>query len=138
MKNVDRIMHNGEDDELSRRIIGCALEVHSQLGPGLLESTYEECLCYELSQLQILFTRQVLLPIQYKSLALEKAYKVDLLVSRELIVELKVIEKVQPVHKAQVRTYLRHARLRRGLIFNFNEESLKSGIHRVTIQNPLR
>lgn len=131
-------MHNGEDDELSRRIIGCALEVHTQLGPGLLESTYEECLGYELNQLQIPFVRQLLLPIQYKSLSLERAYKVDLLVGSELIVELKALEKVLPVHKAQLRTYLRHARLRRGLIFNFNEESLKSGIHRVTIQNPLQ
>ncbi len=131
-------MHSGEADELSHRIIGSALEVHSQLGPGLLESTYEECLSYELSQLKIPFTRQLLLPIQYKSLTLEKAYKVDLLVSGQLIVELKVIEKVLPVHKAQLRTYLRHARLRRGLIFNFNEESLKSGIHRVTIQHLLQ
>ncbi len=131
-------MRSGEDDELTHRVIGSAFEVHSLLGPGLLESTYEECLGYELNAAKIRCKRQLLLPIQYKSLSLEKAYKVDLLVRDELIVELKVIEKVLPIHKAQVRTYLRHAGLKRGLILNFNEESLRFGIHRVTIQRSHR
>ncbi len=122
-----------DDDQLTGQIIGAALEVHSRLGPGLLESTYEECLGFELGQLNVTFSRQLLLPIKYRSIVLPKAYKVDLLINKEVIVELKVVEKVLPVHKSQVRTYLRHARLRRGLIFNFNEESLKSGIHRVSV-----
>lgn len=95
------------DDPLSYRIIGAAIEVHRSLGPGLLESAYEECLCLELSLLGIPFERQVPLPIVYKSMTLLRAYKPDLLIDQAVIVELKTIEKILPVHEAQLLTYLR-------------------------------
>ncbi len=122
-----------DDDGLTRRVIGAALEVHSRLRQGLLESTYEQCLSLELNEACIPFSRQTYLPIRYKSTVIEKAYKVDFLISNELIVEIKSIEAVLPIHRAQVRTYLIHAGLKRGLLFNFNVESLKSGIYRVSV-----
>lgn len=122
-----------EDDFLTRRVIGAALQVHTILRQGLLESSYEQCLCLELDSHRIPFVRQLYLPIRYKSTVIENAYKVDLLVNSELIVEIKSVEKVLPVHKAQVRTYLIHAGLKRGLLFNFNVESLKSGIYRISV-----
>ena len=125
------------DDPLSYRIIGAAIEVHRLLGPGLLESAYEECLCLELSLLGIPFERQVPLPIVYKSMTLLRAYKPDLLIDKAVIVELKTIEKILPVHEAQLLTYLRLSGLERGLLFNFNSVPLKSGIRRLNKSNPL-
>ncbi|MDP9177255.1 MAG: GxxExxY protein [Gemmatimonadota bacterium] len=119
------------DDPLSYRIIGAAIEVHRLLGPGLLESAYEECLCLELSLLGIPFERQVPLPIVYKSVTLLRAYKPDLMVDRAVIVELKTIDKILPVHEAQLLTYLRLSGLDRALLFNFNSVPLKSGIRRL-------
>jgi GxxExxY protein len=121
---------NVNDDPLTHRIIGAAIEVHRLLGPGLLESTYEECLCHELALLGIPFERQVPLPIVYKSMTLLRAYKPDLLVDQAVIVELKTVEKILPVHEAQMLTYLRLSGLERGLLLNFNSVPLKAGIRR--------
>ena len=119
------------NDPLTHRIIGAAIEVHRLLGPGLLESTYEECLCLELTILGIPFERQVPLPIVYKSMTLLRAYKPDLLVDNAVIVELKTVERILPVHEAQILTYLRLSGLERGLLLNFNSVPLKSGIRRL-------
>ncbi len=118
------------DDPLTHRIIGAAIEVHRLLGPGLLESTYEECLCYELTSLGLSFERQVPLPLAYKSMRLLRAYKLDLLIGNAVIVELKAVERILPVHEAQVLTYMRLSGFGRGLLFNFNSVPLKSGIRR--------
>lgn len=119
------------NDTLTYRIIGAAIEVHRCLGPGLLESAYEECLCLELSLREIPFQRQVLLPIIYKSMTLLRAYKPDLLVDNAMVVELKTIGKILPVHEAQLLTYLRLSGLDRALLFNFNSVPLVSGIRRL-------
>jgi GxxExxY protein len=126
---------NINDDPLTRRIIGAAIEVHRLLGPGLLESTYEECLCFELTLLGIPFERQIPLPIVYKSMTLLRAYKPDLLVEGAVIVELKTVEKILPVHEAQMLTYLRLSGLDRGLLLNFNSVPLKAGIRRLNKSN---
>jgi GxxExxY protein len=126
---------NVNDDPLTHRIIGAAIEVHRLLGPGLLESTYEECLCLELTLLGIPFERQVPLPIVYKSMTLLRAYKPDLLVDHAVIVELKTVEKILPVHEAQMLTYLRLSGLERGLLLNFNSVPLKAGIRRLNKSN---
>ena len=125
------------DDPLSYRIIGAAMEVHRFLGPGLLESAYEACLCLELSLREIPFERQLSLPIVYKSMTVLRAYKPDLLVNKEIIVELKTIDKILPVHEAQLLTYLRLAGLDRALLFNFNSVPLLSGIRRLDKRNSL-
>jgi len=123
------------DDPLTHRIIGVAIEVHRLLGPGLLESTYEECLCFELTLLSIPFDRQIPLPIVYKSMTLPRAYKPDLLVDKAVIVELKTVEKILPVHEAQMLTYLRLSGLDRGLLLNFNSVPMKAGIRRLNKSN---
>ena len=125
------------DDPLSYRIIGAAIEVHRLLGPGLLESAYDECLCLELALREIPFERQVPLPIVYKSVTLLRAYKPDLLVNKEVIVELKTVDKILPVHEAQLLTYLRLSGLDRALLFNFNSVPLVSGIRRLDKRNSL-
>jgi GxxExxY protein len=125
------------DDPLSYQIIGAAIEVHRLLGPGLLESAYEECLCHELSLRCIPFERQVTLPIVYKSMTLQRAYKPDLLVDKAVIVELKTIDKILPVHEAQLLTYLRLSGLDRALLFNFNSIPLKAGIRRMNKSSSL-
>ena len=132
MSTADSDRWHPNDDPLSYRIIGAAIEVHRFLGPGLLESAYEECLCLELSLLGIPFQRQVPLPIVYKSMTLLRAYKPDLLIDNAVIVELKTIEKILPVHEAQLLTYLRLSGLERALLFNFNSVPLKSGIRRLS------
>jgi GxxExxY protein len=125
-----------DNDPLTYRIIGAAIEVHRLLGPGLLESTNEECLCLKLALLGIPFERPVPLPIVYKSMRLLRAYKPDLLIDRAVIVELKTVEKILPVHEAQILTYLRLSGLERGLLINFNSVPLKSGIRRLNKSNP--
>jgi GxxExxY protein len=117
-------------DELSNRVLGCAVEVHRELGPGLLETAYEQCMAYELSRANIPFRLQVALPVQYKQMQLHCGYRIDLLVNDELIVELKSVEHVLKVHEAQILTYMRLAHLRVGLLINFNVPLLKSGIKR--------
>jgi GxxExxY protein len=120
-----------EINEITERVIGAAIEVHRHLGPGLLESAYDECMCYELSQSGLRFERQVSLPVQYKGLHLDCAYRLDLLIEGLVIVEMKAIEEVLPIHKAQVLTYLRAARKPVGLLINFNVKALKNGISRI-------
>src|SRR5687768_290100 len=125
------------DDPLSYGIIGAAIEVHRLLGPGLLESAYEECLCLELSLRAIPFERQVTLPIVYKSITLQRAYKPDLLIDKAVIVELKTVDKILPVHEAQLLTYLKLSEFDRALLFNFNSIPLKSGIRRMNKSSAL-
>ena len=118
-------------DELSNEIIGAAIEVHKVLGPGLLESAYEECLCHELSLGGITFKRQLPLPLEYKGLQLECGYRLDVVVEELVIVELKAVSKIEHIHEAQLLTYLRLRNAWLGLIINFNAAVLKSGIKRI-------
>ena len=117
-------------DQRTSAIIGAAIEVHRVLGPGLLESTYEECLCHELYLRGLSFERQVALPVSYKGLQLDCGYKIDLIVEREVVVELKAVEKILPVHEAQLLTYLKISGKRVGLLINFNVPLLTRGIIR--------
>ena len=122
--------NEGARDPRTSRIIGAAIEVHRQLGPGLLESVYEECLCHELSLRGIRFVRQVDIPVIYKGLKLDCGYRLDLVVEDEIIVELESVEHVLPVHEAQLLSYLRLAGKRVGLLINFNVPLLAEGIIR--------
>jgi len=117
-------------DELSSKVLGCAIEVHRELGPGLLESTYEHCMAYELSRARIPFRLQVALPVQYKQTQLDCGYRIDLLIDDQLIVELKCVEQLSKIHEAQILTYMRLAKLKVGLLINFNVPLLKKGIRR--------
>lgn len=119
---------HGED--LTRRIIGLAMRVHGRLGPGLLESVYHRCLCHELSWAEITFGRQVPLPIRYDDIELESGYLAGIIVNNEVILELKSVERLSPLHKAQLLTYLRLSNCRIGLLLNFNTVSLTDGIRR--------
>jgi GxxExxY protein len=116
---------------LSEAVIGAAIMVHRQLGPGLLESAYEACLCYELAKRRVRFERQKSLPVRYDDLILDCGYRLDLLVERELIVELKAVERITDVHKAQGLTYLKLSGLRLALLLNFNVEWMRDGIKRL-------
>lgn len=118
-------------NELTGHIIGASMEVHRRLGPGPLESAYEECLCYELSRIGIPHTRQVPVPIIYRYQRLDVGYRLDILVSEEVIVEIKAIEKLLPIHEAQLLTYLRLTGRQAGLLINFNVPVLRDGIKRV-------
>ena len=126
----EKIMETREDI-LSYQIIGAAIEVHRHLGPGLLESAYEECLCYELQKQNIPFKRQVKLPVQYKGVKLDCGYRLDIVVDNLVILELKAVKKLLPIHDAQVLTYLKLAKLRLGILINFNTAVLKNGIKRI-------
>ena len=118
-------------NKTTESIIGAAIEVHRHLGPGLLESAYEECLCEELSLRGISFKRQVTLPVTYKSKKLDIGYRIDLLVNDEVVVELKTVELILPIHEAQTLTYMRLGDWQVGLILNFNVTILKNGIKRL-------
>jgi GxxExxY protein len=118
-------------DDLSREIIGAAIEVHKHLGPGLFESAYEECLCYELGLRGIEFKRQVPLPLNYKGVWLECGYRLDLLVEDLVVVELKAVEAIETIHDAQLLTYLKLRNAWLGMIINFNVKLLKDGIRRL-------
>ena len=120
----------GELNRLTEKIIGAAIEVHRHLGPGLLESAYETCLAYELQQLGLAVERQKALPLVYKEIRLDQGYRIDLLVDQQVIVELKVVEQITPVHEAQVLSYLRFSGCRIGLLLNFDVKLLKDGIRR--------
>jgi GxxExxY protein len=119
-----------EFDELSNRVIGCSIEVHRILGPGLLESTYEQCLAREMQLRGISFLLQRPLPVEYKGLRLDCGYRVDVLVENQLIVELKAVQEVSGVHQAQILSYMKLAGIRTGLLINFNVCVLKDGIQR--------
>jgi GxxExxY protein len=129
MKATNRLYHS----ELTGEIIGAAVEVHQHLGPGLLESAYEECLCRELELRGVLFERQKPLPLTYKGIALECGYRLDLLVEGRIIVEIKSVETLAPIHEAQLLTYIRLARMKVGLLMNFNVPLLKDGIKRFVL-----
>lgn len=116
--------------DLTERVIGLAIEVHKQLGPGLLESVYEECLCFELAEAGVPFQRQVRVPIVYRDRLLDEGFRADIVVRDELILEIKSVERMLPVHEAQLLTYLRLTRHKIGLLMNFNMVRLKDGLKR--------
>ena len=122
-----------EFDELSNKVIGCSIEVHKQLGPGLLESSYERCLSYELLCAGIHHETQKELPIDYKGTKLDCGYRVDLFIDDKLIVELKAVEKLLPIHEAQILTYMKLASVETGLLLNFNVVRFKDGIKRFVL-----
>ncbi len=122
-----------EFDQLSKRVIGCALEVHRTLGPGLLESTYEQCVAHEVSLAGISFQIQPPLPVEYKGIKLDCGYRIDLLIEGALIVELKSVADLLPIHQAQILTYMKLARIQTGLLINFNVTRLKDGIKRFVL-----
>lgn len=119
-----------EINQITEKIIGCAIEVHKRLGPGLLESAYEECLSYELMSAGLAIERQVPVPVVYKEIKLECGYRIDILVERTVLIELKAIEAFAPVHEAQILTYMKFAKKSIGLLINFNVTLLKDGIKR--------
>ena len=122
-----------EFDDLSRRVIGCAIEVHRELGPGLLESTYEQCLARELSLHGISFQLQHPQPVAYKGIRLDCGYRIDVLIEDELIIELKAVEEIKGIHEAQLLTYMKLAGIKTGLLINFNVTKLKNGIKRYVL-----
>lgn len=120
-------------EDITNPVIGCAIEVHRQLGPGLLESTYERCLLYELGCKNIEALCQVVLPIQYKNMKIDAGYRLDILVPDKLIVEIKAVEAILPVHVAQLLTYMKLTKIKYGLLLNFNVSQLKQGIKRMIL-----
>ena len=122
-----------DNDLLTERIIGFAIDVHRQLGPGLLESAYEECLYFELKQNRLDVRRQVPLPVIYKSIRLDCGYRLDLVIENQIIIELKTVERLLPPHEAQLLTYMKLSGMRTGLLLNFNTAVLKDGIRRLML-----
>lgn len=120
-----------ELNELTYKIIGCVYKVHSELGPGMLESTYEVCLEYELLKAGVKVERQKALPVVYDDIELEAGYRIDLLVNDQVILELKAVDEIAPIHTAQVMTYLKLSGLKLGLLLNFNVKDMKRGIKRI-------
>jgi GxxExxY protein len=118
-------------NQITEQIIGCAIEVHRALGPGLLESAYEECLCYELSQKGLKFKRQVALPVVYKEVKLDCGYKMDIVVEDLVIIEIKAVQSLLPVHEAQLLSYLKSGNKPLGLLINFHVSVLKNGLKRL-------
>ncbi|HEY7683192.1 MAG TPA: GxxExxY protein [Gemmatimonadales bacterium] len=128
--------HRGTEaqrDPLTERIIGAALEVHRHLGPGLLESAYEECLCCELRERGLGFARQILLPLIYKGIQLDLGFRLDVVVEGEVLLELKTVDHLTAVHEAQLLTYLKLSALKTGLLLNFNTRLLRDGIKRMVL-----
>lgn len=129
--------HHGDTEAqrntLTELVIGAAIEVHRHLGAGLLESAYEECLCYELAEKNIPFQRQLVLPVNYKGLNLDVNYRIDLLVDNCLLLELKSVDTLLPVHEAQLLTYMKLAKVDTGLLINFNVPVLKNGLKRMKL-----
>ncbi|MFQ5519166.1 MAG: GxxExxY protein [Mariprofundus sp.] len=122
-----------QEDLLSKAIIGAAIEVHRALGPGLLESAYEACLCHELSLKKIGYERQKVINVQYKGVSLDCGYRLDIWVEGSVIIELKAVEKILPVHEAQLLTYLKLTENRLGLLLNFHVPVMKKGIKRLVL-----
>ena len=118
-------------NQLTGEVIGAAIEVHKTLGPGLLESVYEECLCYELKLRNLPYERQKSLPVNYKDVKLDTGYRLDVVVANELILELKSCDHIQPIHEAQLLTYLKLTGIKVGLLVNFNTPILRDGIKRL-------
>lgn len=122
-----------EQDPLTKKIIGAAIEVHRTLGPGLLESAYEQCLCQELSNRDLAHDRQVTVPVVYKGTKVEPGFRADVIVEGKVLLELKAVEKLAPIHEAQILTYLKLSGIGKGLILNFNAMPLKNGIKRFVV-----
>ncbi|MDR3436485.1 GxxExxY protein [Telmatospirillum sp.] len=118
---------------LSESVVGLAITVHRSLGPGLLESAYEECLCFELEQAGVAFVRQAPLPVVYKTVRLDCGYRMDIVVEDDLVIELKAVERLLPIHEAQMLTYLRLSGHKIGLLMNFNSAVLKDGLKRFVL-----
>src|SRR6185295_18454609 len=112
------------EDRITEKVIGCAIEVHRAIGPGLLESAYEECLCYELSQNGLKFARQVPLPVVYKGVKLDCGYKLDIIVEDSVILEIKAVDRLVAIHEAQLLSYLRMLDMKVGLLLNFQSAVL--------------
>ena len=123
-------------NDLTELVIGCAIEVHRTLGPGLLESTYEMCLCRELALRKIPFVRQQAIPVLYKGVKLECGYRADLIIDQRLLVEIKSIDQSAAIHDAQLLSYLKLTALKVGLLINFNVRTIKEGIRRKVIGPP--
>ena len=119
--------------DLTARVIGLAIEVHRLTGPGMLESVYEGCLCHELEQVGIAFQRQAGIPVNYKGVEFDEGFRADILVDRQMIIEVKAVAHIMPAHDAQVLTYLRMSGLRPGLLFNFHARLLKDGLRRYIV-----
>lgn len=119
------------ENEISEKIIGCAIQVHRELGSGLLESSYEECLYYELIQAGLLVEKQKPLPLVYKDVKLDCGYRLDLMVENKVVIEIKVVEALNDLHMAQILTYLKLTKCKLGLLMNFNVALMKNGIKRV-------
>ena len=121
------------EDLLTKNVIGCAIEVHKNLGPGLLESTYESCLVYELQQTGLSIKSQIKLPINYKNTTIDAGYRLDILIPKQLIIEIKTVDKLLPIHTAQLITYLKLSGIKTGLLINFNQVKLIEGIKRISV-----
>jgi GxxExxY protein len=124
----------GDKQDLAGQVIGAAIEVHKALGPGLLESAYESCLAIELAHLEISFERQRAIPITYRGTAIEAAYRLDFVIRDEIVLELKAVDRLDPIHTAQALTYLRLTGLKLALLINFNVPLLRDGIKRLSLQ----
>jgi GxxExxY protein len=133
MNNYYKITDAKDYDELSGKVIGCAIEVHRALGPGLLESAYEKCLSSELSANNIHHSVQKKLPVKYKNIELDCNYCIDLLIENKLIIELKSVDAILPIHEAQILTYMKLAGIKTGLLINFNVSLLRDGIERFVL-----
>jgi len=121
------------EENLTKGILACAMNVHSKLGPGLLESCYEECLCYELKKEGFSVEKQKPMPLVYDTVKLEIGYRIDIMVNSKIVIEIKSVEMLNNIHLAQVITYLRLSKCRVGLLINFNVKSLKDGIKRIVV-----
>jgi GxxExxY protein len=130
---VDLASADRDGAALTREVIGCAIAVHRELGPGMLESVYEECLCVELAEAGIPFGRQHPVAVRYRGIPVGVGFRIDVLVANELVVEIKAVEQVLPVHESQVLTYLRFGGFRRGLLMNFNARTLSAGLRRLAL-----
>ena len=122
-----------EINDITGEIIGCCIEIHKELGPGLLESAYEECLAYELNNAGLFFERQKPIPVRYKEIYIEYGYRIDFVVENQVIIDLKSLEAISTVHTAQILTYMKFAEMNVGLLINFNVSILKNGIKRFII-----
>ncbi len=120
-------------EELTKKIIGLAIDVHKELGPGLLENSYKQCLAYELSKENINFQMEIICPVIYKGIQINCGYRIDILVDNKVIIELKCVDKLKPVHEAQILTYMKLSKITVGLLINFNEKLLKNGIKRLIL-----
>jgi GxxExxY protein len=130
---MESIKVNPKLNEITETIIGSAIAVHKELGPGLLESAYEACLLYELARIGLKVENQKALPVCYRGVQLDCGYRIDLLVEKQIVVELKSIEKIEPIHEAQLLSYLKLSGCKVGLLINFNTRLLKNGIRRFVL-----